>query len=500
TGQYLLVRNEVFDVSGQTRLADLPGRVSWLPAAAAGSIEPDQLLVNGNEGMVIMNLNGEEVTRFYDAYVDAWAFSHNGRYLAYLPPDTENEIVVLDWRSQQSIYLDATPLGRPTLHWSGNDDYLLLDDYNRSSPIWSLSIQPGSQPQPILAEGTLIDTFLPPDKTTTPGTAVAIPTLNPANIVTVEPATAGPVILFARADDLWRADTTGAQVEPLTTDGALQWGMGQPDSDAYLAAITRPPHVSPNGRWLTFAPDSWYLSLVDVTDPEQVQQIKPASPLPGWSPDSRYLAYGTADSLYVYEMESGELTPLLHTEQPANVVWSPDMSALAFSCCFEPARPYQGINFGEVRRLDLATGHVEIVEAATNTIGGRTPPVCWGSDGTVGTSVTEPVVCSGERAYPFGLSPDGTRLAYLSLRSPTDDEYFRLLIVKDVATDEILWQRDVPLVQKVFWSPDGQHLLLGSDGYPSEAAIYRLPADGTGEPEQILSDAYLLDVIPQWGE
>jgi hypothetical protein len=43
-------------------------------------------------------------------------------------------------------------------------------------------------------------------------------------------------------------------------------------------------------------------------------------------------------------------------------------------------------------------------------------------------------------------------------------------------------------------------LLLGSDGYASEATIYRLPADGSGEPEQILRDAYLLDVIPQWGK
>jgi Tol biopolymer transport system component len=288
-------------------------------------------------------------------------------------------------------------------------------------------------------------------------------------------------------------------VEPLTTDGALRWGMTQPDSDAYMAALSRPPHVSPNGRWLTFAPDSSSLSLVDMAAPEQVQHIRPASPLPAWSPDSLYLAYGTNDSLYVYEIETGELTPLLHTDQPDNVVWSPDMSALAFSCCFEPSMPYTGVNFGEVRRMELATGQVDIVDATINTIGGGSPPICWAADGTVGTAIAEPVTCSYERAYPSGVSPDGNRLAYLSLRSPDDEEYFRLLVVKDTATDEIVWQREVPLVQKVAWSPDGEYLLLGSDGYASEAAIYRLPADGTGEPKQILGDAYLLDVIPQWG-
>ncbi|MCZ7671803.1 MAG: hypothetical protein M5U34_34075 [Chloroflexi bacterium] len=159
TGRYLLVRNELFDVSGQTLLSGLPGRASWLPVSVAGNNEPDQLLVNGNEGMVIMGINGEEVSRLYDAYVNSWAFSHNGRYLAYLPPDTENEIVVLDVRSQESIHLDATPLGRPTLQWSATDDHLLLDDGNRSSPIWALSIQPGSQVQIILENGTLLETM-----------------------------------------------------------------------------------------------------------------------------------------------------------------------------------------------------------------------------------------------------------------------------------------------------------------------------------------------------
>ena len=497
TGRYLLVRNEVFDLNGQTRLSIYPWRASWLPAAASGNINPDQLLVNGNEGMVIMGINGEEVTRLYDAYVDGWAFSHNGRYLAYLPPDTENEIVVFDLRSHETVYLDATPVGRPTLYWSATDDHLLLDD---GSSIWALAIQPGSQAQQILENGTLLETLRRPLKNPTAGTAVVISTRNPADSPSTNPATTGPVILFARADDLWRADTTGAQVEPLTTDGALRWGMNKPDSDAYMAALSRPPHVAPNGRWLTFATDSSNLALVDVSAPEQVQRIRPASPLPAWSPDSRYLAFGTDDTLSVYEIESGALTPLLHTDQPSNVVWSPDMSALAFSCCFEPSMPYTGVNFGEVRRLELATGQVDIVDATINTTSGGSPPICWAADGTVGTTLAEPVTCSYERAYPSGVSPDGNRLAYLSLRSPDDEEYFRLLVVKDVATDEVLWQRDVPLVQKVAWSPDGDYLLLGSAIHASEAAIYRLLADGTGEPEQILSDAYLLDVIPQWGD
>ena len=227
----------------------------------------------------------------------------------------------------------------------------------------------------------------------------------------------------------------------------------------------RPPHVSPDGRWLTFAPDSWSLSLVDVSDPAQVRQIKPAVPIPAWSPDSRYLAYGTADSVYIYDIANVALTRLLHAVRPGNVIWSPDMRYLTFACCFVPAMPYNGINYGEIRRVEIATGQVEIVDAAISTIGGGVQSISYG------------------QKYPFSTSPDGTRFAYLSTRSPGDEEIFRLLVVTDLATEEILWQREVPLVQYVYWSPDGQYLILGSDGYLSEATIYRLPADGTAVPE-----------------
>ena len=138
------------------------------------------------------------------------------------------------------------------------------------------------------------------------------------------------------------------------------------------------------------------------------------------------------------------------------------------------------------------------MDAAINTIGGGTSPVCWSAEGPVAAAWTESAICSYGRPYPYGTSPDGTRHATLSLRSPDDEEYFRLLAVTDLATDEILWQREVPRVQKVFWSPDGQYLLLGNDGYLSEAAIYRLPADGTAAPGLIIHNGYLLDVVAQW--
>jgi Tol biopolymer transport system component len=499
TGRYLLVRNQVFDLDGRQLSPAFPGGVRWLPASKQMETSGQEpLLVNGRDGLIIMTIEGQELVRISDAFVDTWAISHDGRFLAYLNPYDETDLIIFNLNNGAIQHLGPIP-HRFSLQWSANDDYLLFDDGGRTSPIWALAIEPGSQMQVVVEEGTLITALPMPVREVASGTAVPILTITPTDLTPAEPASSqGPVILFARDDDLWRADVNGSQLEPLTAGGALRWGMTKPENEAYLAAITRPPLVSPDGRWLTFAPDSWSFSLVNVANSEQVRQIKPAVPIPAWSPDSRYLAYGTADSLYIYDIKNDALTRLLHAVWPANVAWSPDMRYLAFACCFVRPVGWGPADFGEIRRVEIATGQVDIVNVAISTIAGGTTPVCWSVNGSEVTGWTESTICLYGRPYPSGTSPDGTRYAYLSSRSPDDEEIFRLLVVTDSATGEILWQREVPRVQKLFWSPDGQFLLLGSDNYLTEAAIYRIPADGTAEPELIINYGYLLDVIPQW--
>ena len=151
-----------------------------------------------------------------------------------------------------------------------------------------------------------------------------------------------------------------------------------------------------------------------------------------------------------------------------------------------------------MRQVELATGNVTSVGETWIGVASGPPPTCWSAEGAVGIDVAEPVTCSYGRPYPHGISPDGTQQAYLALRSPDDEEYFHLLAVKNVAADKPIWQREVPLVQKVYWSPDGQHLLLGSDYFAPETTIWRIPADGRIEAEIVLSDALLLDVIAVW--
>jgi hypothetical protein len=57
------------------------------------------------------------------------------------------------------------------------------------------------------------------------------------------------------------------------------------------------------------------------------------------------------------------------------------------------------------------------------------------------------------------------------------------------------WQRELPVgLFPVGWSPDGQFILL--DDAAVASPIWRLAADGTGEPEVVVEDGRLVELIP----
>jgi hypothetical protein len=163
SGRYLLVRTELFSRDGDLLPTDFPSGAHWLPvpeALPAG--EGEKLLVNDQNGLRIMTIDGQEVTRINDEYVAPWVFSHNGRFLAYLDPQTESDLLIFDLQSQETIRLDPSPIQVGALRWGGNDDYLLLDERGRSGSIWALAVQPGSRPQMVLENGVLIDALPTP--------------------------------------------------------------------------------------------------------------------------------------------------------------------------------------------------------------------------------------------------------------------------------------------------------------------------------------------------
>ncbi len=59
-----------------------------------------------------------------------------------------------------------------------------------------------------------------------------------------------PDVLFARERDLWRTNLDGDKAERLTEGNLLAWRPGQ--EDWWMAFLSNPVQVSPDGRWLTF--------------------------------------------------------------------------------------------------------------------------------------------------------------------------------------------------------------------------------------------------------
>ena len=498
TGRYLLVRNELFAWDGQPLPTELQGGLAhWLPAAEAlQSGEGEKLLLNGRSGFSIVTVDGEEIIRIAGDFVSTWAFSHNGRFLAYRDPLSETDLIIFNLETYESVRLNPSSVNVQSIQWSGNDDYLLLDDGRRTSPIWALSIEPDSQAQIVVERGTLIAALPAPIREVADGTAVIVPTL-PPTIQPLPPAADDPIILFARDDDLWRSDLAGQQNQQLTDGGALGWGMGKEPGDWGIIAESGSHQISPNGRWVAFSKKGRTTSILDLWNPNSLRQMEPGAFIVVWSPDSRYLAYSNYGNLYLYDLEEDVLHEVLNSNQLNQIVWSPNMQHIAFSCCFRPPQPYNGTEFGEIQRVELATGRVEIIGVATRTVGGGTSHFCLDA---AGNRVAHGQECPYTAVHGSRLSPDGMQRASFSPASPDDDfwEGDSLLTIQQVENQEVVRQIQIEAyATKPVWSPDGRTIFFQrGNGYSEPLTIWRVPANGTAVPEQIIANGYLLDVLP----
>lgn len=346
-----------------------------------------------------------------------------------------------------------------------------------------------------------------PTITDMPTATLPAPTLTPTPTLTATAVpidlsriSSGAIVLFARDDDLWRTDVNGHEVDQLSEGGLLNWGWNREDDFWWMNATLRPPYVSPDGRWIAFTSTGKKLVL-DVAAPGTARLIVGSGDGPmAWSPDSRFLAYGP-HSLYVYDPEADQANKLLtgYGGGIHNISWSPNGRLIAFVCCFKPpANQNSGDpSIGEIQRVEVATGQVETVGEATSTVGGGPSHFCWTADNQVITSTGQAVRCSSDAVLHY-VSPDGTQIAYLSSVSSEDTD-FNLLIIQQIATGEIVWQQGVASIRPnvVFWSPDGQYLLL-DDSVQKHSPIWRTKADGSGELEIVVEDGFLLNVIPAW--
>ena len=315
-------------------------------------------------------------------------------------------------------------------------------------------------------------------------------------------------VFFARNNDLWRADLSGTNAQQLTEGEILNWEQGT-DDERIEAARYRPPLVSPDGRWIVLSTTGLDLVLIDVQTRQSIPLPQPGAPVAAWSPDSQAFAYIPESNtpnrdLDIYEIPRGQVNRLLSFEagegnNTRDIVWSPDSRWIAFACCFKSAQTdvYIGQLVGRIQQIEVSSRKVEAVGEITSSVASSSR-LCWTAEGKI--ALGQGIRCSYASPPPYTLSPDGKQIAALAPVSAEDVSWAgpSLLTVSQTATGKLVWQRRLSAasIQTVIWSPDGQYLLLDDDR--EHTPIWRIKADGTNEPEKIMEDGFLLDIVPQW--
>jgi WD40 repeat protein len=277
-----------------------------------------------------------------------------------------------------------------------------------------------------------------------------------------------------------------------------------------LEARSRFPIVSPNGRWIAFSSTEETMLLINAVDGSQ--QLLPGTgvSIGAWSPNSRYLAYAPhGETLLVYDIAEACLASFPEEttkgiSEITNIVWSPSGRFIAFACCFmmeenEEARQ------GEIKRISVASGQIETTGETYASIGGGTPELCWinGNDEEIvlGNSAIRPKDnCSFVTNTVQTFSSDGMRQATLQPAAANDTSWqgSSLLTVENAATSNtvLLWQRQLEEnIKIVAWSSNSQYLFL--DDFQADSPIWRIKADGSGEPEILIENGFLLFLTPQ---
>ncbi len=149
--QFLLIRNEVFNLAGEKVSPSYLGQVYWLPN------EP-LLLINSEAGLHFVSVAGEDTAKIGSAFASAWSFSHSGQQLAYtqMLDNEQMGIYIFDMETKENQLIGSTATNFiDIIRWSANDQYLLMDDGQARSPIWVMNLV-GTIEQ-VFSSGVLIE-------------------------------------------------------------------------------------------------------------------------------------------------------------------------------------------------------------------------------------------------------------------------------------------------------------------------------------------------------
>jgi dipeptidyl aminopeptidase/acylaminoacyl peptidase len=154
--------NYVFTVDGQRiALEEADQILAWVPGQ-------DNLLVRDQTGaLYVINPYSREVTfqvTEVERRVTAWSFSNDGRYLAFIYQQVDNEpleVFLFDLTQRRTSIVGTVAASIVTsIHWTPDNAVLILNDAGLNTPIWGLGIDSGGEAE-ALVEGTLLNVIQP---------------------------------------------------------------------------------------------------------------------------------------------------------------------------------------------------------------------------------------------------------------------------------------------------------------------------------------------------
>lgn len=368
----------------------------------------------------------------------------------------------------------------------------------------------------------------------------------------IQGSTNATIFYYSSDGHLYRTSVSNGVGEKLT----IQPLSGASDSDAIGSVISyRPPQVSPDGRLLALNGNWGGAAVLDLVTGESIGIGRGQAMLaPSWSADSRHISYiSQDDQLCIYDLNNEPDDCPFQSTGLQDAMWSPSGATIAVAILDPIAEGNSNCCTGKVWLVNVLNS--EITEVGTYATGFESVPgeiIAWLVDGSglvikktsdgrgalynladdsmtyfeeaiLSVSPSGQVVlhpsgvfahiedraarlslpatadCDGYLSLIHAWSPDGQRLAYAPACWIDGElrEEPRILYVVETTRGNLLWQLELPpAIVPAGWSSDGAYILM--DDGDNHSPIWRLPADGVGEPEIVVEDGYLLEVVKAW--
>ncbi len=291
---------------------------------------------------------------------------------------------------------------------------------------------------------------------------------------------------------------TGDRFYPkgFTSNGSFYYGVGQPDSDVYVAALD-----FETGRVLT-------------PPTKTALRFEGTNHAPIWSPDGKYLAYASRRStqetyvLVIRSVETGQerdLSPKSLGMAAAHAWgaprWSPDGRSILVAGLTKgaPSRNY-GLHLVDVQTGDFTTLVQDDAEKEHLGTSPRYP--VFSNDGKqinyvrgqaimtfdLNTRRESELYRANSGIYMLATSPDGKQLAFCE---SSEAVFPNVVMTIPASGGEPLELLRVPEGKRfpwgvgISWTPDGRHVVVGRPGAPDEPdELWIIPATG-GEPRKL---------------